>query len=56
MLLSSFTLLCLVDLILIHYVLWQIVKDILSLQKVTESHSLATYNVTYTILTDVRMP
>jgi hypothetical protein len=42
MLLRYVTFLCLVDLILIHYVLWQIAKDFLSFEQITETESQAT--------------
>ena len=43
MLLCYLKFICLVDLILIHYVLWQITKDSLSLKQITAPKSLATY-------------
>jgi len=45
MLQCHFKFLCLVDLMLIYYVLWQIAKDFLSSQQITETISLATDDV-----------
>jgi len=45
MLLCHFKFLCLVDLLLIYYILWQVAKDFLSSQQITESKSLVTYDV-----------
>jgi len=45
MLLCYFKYLYLVDLMLLYYVLWQIAKDFLSSQQITESKSLAIYDV-----------
>ena len=45
MLLCNFKFLCLVDLMSLYYVLWQIAKDFLSSQQIAESIRLATYDV-----------
>jgi hypothetical protein len=45
MLLCHFKFLCLVDLLLIYYVLWQVAKGFLSSQHITESKKLVTYDV-----------
>jgi hypothetical protein len=45
--LCCMTFLCLVELLAIHYVLWQITEGVVSLQKITESKSLAIFSVSH---------